>query len=78
EGYCARDYDSDNAASHDDRYCAHDEDAVSFDGGYRTCDDYDNDLLSHTLDVYDQMFGNGRNNSTDCDDYNAVEDSVIR
>ncbi|KAJ2170091.1 hypothetical protein EV180_007475, partial [Coemansia sp. RSA 518] len=45
EGYCARDYDSDNAASHDDRYCAHDEDAVSFDGGYRTCDDYDNDLL---------------------------------
>ncbi|KAJ2420387.1 hypothetical protein IWW41_005820, partial [Coemansia sp. RSA 2522] len=77
-GYRARDHDSDNAASHDDGYCDHDEDAVSFDGGYHACDDYDNDLPSHALDVYDQTFGDGRNNSTDCDNYNAVEDSVIR
>ncbi|KAJ2421491.1 hypothetical protein IWW41_005522, partial [Coemansia sp. RSA 2522] len=78
DGYHARDYDSDDATSHDDGYCAHDDDAVSSDGGYRACDDYDNELLPHALDTYDQTFGDGRNNSTDCDDYNAVEDSVIR
>ncbi|KAJ2111272.1 hypothetical protein GGH17_006625, partial [Coemansia sp. RSA 788] len=78
DGYRARDYNSDDAASHDDRYHAHDDDAVSSDGGYRACDDYDNDLPPHALDTYDQTFGDGRNNSTDCDDYNAVEDSVIR
>ncbi|KAJ1776811.1 hypothetical protein LPJ67_006348, partial [Coemansia sp. RSA 1938] len=78
DGYRARDYNSDNAASHDDGYRAHDDDAASSDGGYRACDDYDNDLPPHALDTYDQTFGDGRNNSTDCDDYNAVEDSVIR
>ncbi|KAJ2473833.1 hypothetical protein IWW56_005928, partial [Coemansia sp. RSA 2131] len=79
------DYDSNNTDSHDssdtdshdgsDTDLHGDDDADLHDGTY----DNINDLPFHALDMYDQMFGDGRNGSTDSDTGDAAGgDSIVQ
>ncbi|KAJ2535059.1 hypothetical protein IWW35_006844 [Coemansia sp. RSA 1878] len=81
DGYRTCIYDGDDAVSHDDGYRTYEYDgdnAVSRDDGYSACDENDDDLPSHALDMYDQMFGDGHNGSSDSDNHDVGGDSMDR